>query len=452
MKLYLVNLMDDMHRSYSNALLTQPPLSVWVLHSLTPKDIDVHVIDEQIEDFKEDADAYALSVSTQVAKKAYDLADRLRRAGKIVILGGYHITVCPEEAAEHADCVIIGEAETSWPQICKELRAGQLRRRYIGNPTPPDLMPHIDRKAVAGKKYAMPASLYASRGCVYNCSFCGSSHILGSYRHKQISALSAEIDEIIATTGSRLLQFTDDNLLADRNWRAELLTLLQHKKVNFLCQITVDQLCDHGLIDSLAAAGCVGVAAGIETLDEENTRDINKMQNLHRDIAEAVRYAGTKGIGVAALLIVGLEHDTVERLESSMRVLRSIPFCIYDLTILRPLPGTPLYSHLVVAGETEKQWWIKDEPHASNKIVPGYLRVYFKHHAMTALELQQTACRMIAELNKTTPASAMRVVRTAMRANAAMFGIKTVAGRVFMRRNAKKWQRALGRVMDKKAD
>jgi radical SAM superfamily enzyme YgiQ (UPF0313 family) len=448
MRLYLVNLMDDMHRSYSNALVSQPPLSVWVLHALTPKDIDVQVIDEQIEDFRGDADAFAFSVTTQLARKAYDTADRMRAAGKTVILGGYHVTNCPEEAAEHADSIIVGEAETSWPTICSDLLAGRLRKRYIGMPTPPEKMPLIDRKALATKRYAMPAALYASRGCVYNCSFCGSSRILGGYRQKPLATLSKEIDDIHAAHGRALLQFTDDNLLADKNRRGLLLALLKQKGVRFICQITVDQLCDKDLMDALAAAGCIGAVAGIETLDDNNNKDINKMQNLRMPIADAVAYANSKGVSIGALLIIGLEHDTPERLASAVASLRAIPFALYDLTILRPLPGTPLYASMLKEKKVDKQWWIRPEPHLSNKVMPGYLRVYYRHPVMGAFELQQTACRMIADLNKTTAGDAWHVLRTFMRARSPFHGVQALAGRIFLRRTALAWQKSLAKVVD----
>jgi radical SAM superfamily enzyme YgiQ (UPF0313 family) len=82
-----------------------------------------------------------------------------------VILGGIHITVCPEEAMQHADAIVTGEAETVWPTICEDLLAGKLRERYEGSPTPPWLMSPVDYRFFQKRRYLTPASLFATRGC-----------------------------------------------------------------------------------------------------------------------------------------------------------------------------------------------------------------------------------------------------------------------------------------------
>ena len=441
MRLVLVNLMDDLHRRYSSALISQPPLALGALYTLTPKDIEISVLDEQVDNLEWDGDVFAFSVTTQLAKKTYHHADLLRKQGKKVILGGYHVTACPDEAAKHADCVITGEAEMLWPQICDDIKAGRLKPRYKGYPTPGVAMPAIDRNAFKGKNYVFNGSLYASRGCVYQCTFCGSSRLLGGYRTKPIVTVEKEIDAIRAAHGDVVLQFADDNPLADAAWAREFLALMRKKKARFVCQITVDQICDKELVDELAASGCLAVATGVESLEDDNIKSVSKAQNKGMPLADAVRYCRSKGIHVAALLIVGLDNDTPERIERAVPHLRSIPFSVYDICILRPFPGTGLYASMVGDGRTTPDWWLLPESCPSNDRLPGYLRVYFKHNNFSAQEMQLSALKFIEELNRTTPKQYKELLQTGMKSKAVGFSLKMIAGRLWLGRQAKLWQK-----------
>ncbi len=120
MKLTFVNIMQELQRFDSMSYLTQPPVPFAVLHGMTPKAIETALVDEQTDPIRFDGGAFGFSVSTQNSKAVYDHADTLHAAGKKVILGGIHVTVCPEEAMRHADAIVTGEAETIWPQVCED--------------------------------------------------------------------------------------------------------------------------------------------------------------------------------------------------------------------------------------------------------------------------------------------------------------------------------------------
>ena len=132
MKLVFVNIMQELQRFDSMSYLTQPPVPFAVLNAVTPKAIETALVDEQTDRVRLEGDAFGFSVSTQNAKAVYDYADTLRVGGKRVILGGIHVTVCPEEAMRHADSIVTGEAETIWPEVCEDLLAGRLKGRYDG--------------------------------------------------------------------------------------------------------------------------------------------------------------------------------------------------------------------------------------------------------------------------------------------------------------------------------
>ncbi len=290
--------MHDLYNLDSTANISQPPVPLGVLNSVTPKAIKTALIDEQTDKIRYDGDVFAFTLATQFAGKAYQYADELRAAGKKVIMGGIHVTVRPEEAMRHADAVVTGEAEILWPTICADLLAGTLKERYTGSPTPPSQMVPTDYRFFGERPYLTPASLFATRGCNHRCSFCVSSHFMGSFRAKPLGVIEREIDQLQELYPDAYLQFTDDNLLADRNHASEVLALLRRKKRRFVTMVTLDQLCDGALMQEMAYAGCLGVAVGVESVDDDNCLSVGKRQNVSQPFPEAVSRANELGIQV----------------------------------------------------------------------------------------------------------------------------------------------------------
>ena len=230
MKLVFVNIMHDLHTLYSTATISQPPVPLGVLNAVTPAGIETALVDEQVDAVEFEGDVFAFSMTTQFAGKVYGYADELRAAGKKVILGGIHVTVCPDEAAQHADAIVIGEAETIWPTVCDDLLAGRLQPRYAGSPTPPAQMHPVDYGFFGERPYRMPASLFATRGCDHACAFCVSSRYMGPFRTKPLDVLEQEMDQVVDLFPGSTIQFTDDNLLADRSYGLEVLAMLRRKQ------------------------------------------------------------------------------------------------------------------------------------------------------------------------------------------------------------------------------
>ncbi len=422
MKLVFVNIMQELQKFDSTAYITQPPVPLAVLNAVTPKTIETALIDEQADRVRFEGDAFAFSVSTQNARAVYDHADALRAAGKKVILGGIHVTVCPEEARHHADAIVTGEAETIWPEVCDDLLAGELKEQYAGLPTPPSRMSPVDYRFFGNRRYLTPASLFATRGCNRRCSFCVSSRYMGPYRTKPLDVLEQEIDQLTELYPEAFLQFTDDNLLANRNYGAELLALLRRKKRRFVTMVTVDQFCDSVLMAEMASSGCVGVAVGVESVDDDNCASVSKYQNLQQPFSDAVRHANKYGIQAAALIMVGLPHDTPERLARTLQYLKQIPCSLYDIRILRIYPSTALYSQMLSSGEVTKDWWLEKESATTcNHLLPSCLSMHFKHGSFNSMQLQHLALQFIAELNRMKHDSVARILRVGYRGHGLKF-------------------------------
>ncbi len=447
MKLVFVNVMQELHRFDSTAIISQPPVPLAVLNGVTPRTIETALLDEQTDPVRFDGDVFAFTLATQYAGKVYGYADALRAAGKRVILGGIHVTVRPEEAMRHADAIVTGEAELLWPTVCADLLADKLQQRYDGSPTPPSRMRPIDYRFFGNRPYLTPASLFATRGCNRRCSFCVSSSYMGPCRAKPLDVLEREMDQLHALYPAAYLQFTDDNLLADRSYAAELLALLRRKQRRFVTMLTVDQFCDGPLIEEMAASGCLGVAVGVESVDDDNCVSVNKRHNAGQPFSEAVCHANRLGVQVCALVMLGLPHDTPERLARAQRALERMACSLYDLRILRIYPGAPLYDCMLSRGQVAEAWWLAKESVPTNPILPGYLRVHFQHGHLSPMQLQYWALKLTSELDRMTSDSVVRVLRVGRRGRAMKFAATLLSARQRTARQARALLDQIERIM-----
>jgi len=448
MKLVFVNIMQELQRFDSMSYLTQPPIPFAVLNAVTPKAIETALVDEQTDRIRLEGDAFGFSVSTQNSKAVYDYADALRAAGKRVILGGIHVTVCPEEAMRHADAIVTGEAETIWPEVCADLLAGRLQERYDGSPTPPSRMTPVDYRFFGKRRHLTPASLFATRGCNRRCSFCVSSRYMGPYRTKPLDVLEQEIDQLTGLYPRAFLQFTDDNLLASRNYAAALVALLRRKRRRFVTMVTVDQFCDGALMEEMAASGCLGVAVGVESMDDNNCAAISKYQNLQQPFVNAVQRANQLGIQTVALIMVGLPHDTPQALERTLEYLKHVPCAYYDMRVLRIYPSTPLYREMLPTGDVTENWWLKTESSGTcNELLPSSLSMHFRHGHFQPMQLQHLSLRFIAELSGTGLVAVSQILRVGHRGRALRFATLILTARQRSARQARRLLRQVEQAM-----
>ena len=448
MKLRFVNIMQELQRFDSTAYITQPPVSLAILNAVTPKEIETSLIDEQTDRVEFEGDVFAFSVSTQNARAVYGHADALRAAGKKVIMGGIHITVCPDEALQHADAIVTGEAETIWPEVCADLLEGTLQERYTGTPTPSSQMKPVDYRWFGQRRYLTPAPLFATRGCDRRCSFCVSSKNMGPYRTKPLDVLEREIDQLGELYPSSFLLFTDDNLLVNRKYRVDLLAMLRRKNRRFVTMVTVDQFCDPALMEEMAASGCLSVAVGVESVDEDNCTAVSKYQNLNQPFSDAVHFANKLGIQVGALLIVGLPHDTPERLMRTVPQLKEMGCTYYDFRILRIYPSTSLYSQMLSSGDVTENWWLKNESTSNcNHLLPCCMSMDFKHPNFTPMELQQMALKLTVELNPLNYDTVSRILRAGYRGRALKFATLLLGARLRHFRQSRKLLKQVEQIM-----
>lgn len=335
------------------------PLAMAILAALTPKEHEVHVIDERLDEnpFVGQADLVAITVCTFSAKRAYAIAADYRRRGVPVVMGGFHPTLLPEEALEHADAVVMGDAEASWPFVLTDAASGRLRRLYA--PAIPGPMEAVqpDRSIFAGKKYLPIRLVQFGRGCPRSCEFCSvRAFYNGGVRHRPVDAV---VEELISSRARRVL-FVDDNLLSDRDALCGLMEAVLPLKLRWSCQADLGIADDPGLLKLARRSGCQSLLIGFESLDKGNLRQMGKDRNLSCDFEERLGRIRRAGIMVNGTFLFGYDNDDPGAISRTLDFALEQKLCLANFNPLQPIPGTPLYERLTLEGRlVYDRWWLE---------------------------------------------------------------------------------------------
>ena len=359
-----------------------PHLSLPALAAYTPGGATVEIVDEKFQEVPDGkgCDLVGITCMTPLAPRAYQVADAFRRQGVPVIMGGYHPTVLPDEALEHADSVCIGEAETLWPTIVSDAMAGRLQTRYrvdsfpcLDN-TPP---PRRDLLQVPRAKRFEHINLFflqTTRGCPFRCSFCAVTSVLGGkLRHRPVAEVEAEIESLgIRRLGRgqprdrfhNIVFFTDDNIVGHRSYAKDLLRMVATFNLKWVGQASTNVADDAEILTLLRESGCMGLAVGFETLSQKNIRDVGKGVNRTQEYLERIRTIHAYGIGLAGNFIFGFDQDDPTTFAEVVRFVDAARLEGFYYSLLTPYPGTPLYDQMQAEGRIlETDWSLYDTDH-----------------------------------------------------------------------------------------
>ncbi len=343
------------------------PLMLGILAGLTPPDVECVLFDDRMEPIPYDrpTDLAAITAESFTARRAYEIAAEYRARGVPVVIGGMHARLMPQEVAEHADSVFIGDAETLWPTVVADARAGRLRNEYRAPPGPAQqggILPR--RELYRGKGYLPIGLMQFSRGCKFECRFCAVSEYFERRHYVR------RIDEIvreIAEQERRLLFFVDDNIAADHAALRDLCRALIPLRVRWISQTSLDVTRSAETMRLLADSGCLGTVVGFESISPESLRDALKSPNLkgvgehiYRDEIRALR---EHGMQTWAAFVLGFDGDTVESIRATEEFARRNRFAFSAFNILMPYPGTHLYSRLAAENRLlyDGKWWLHPE-------------------------------------------------------------------------------------------
>jgi len=363
--------------------MREAPLTLTTLAGLTADqpDVEYQLADGSIETIRLDAavDLVGISVITGNAPRAYALADHFRGRGIPVVLGGVHVTLMPEEAASHADAIVLGMAETTWPRVVRDARAGSLAPVYQA-PPPADAILHVPlpRRDLQTGRYAMPATAQATRGCNHRCEFCVVPSIWPKFHTRPVADV---VRDIRAMPGKRFA-FNDVSLLENREYALELFTALipLRKQWGGLC--TVDVGHDPEMLDLLARSGCRYMLIGFESLSAKGLASIRKGFNDVDLYREAVGALHAHRVSVQACFVLGLDTDTRSVFRDTVDWVNESRIDIPRYSLYTAFPGTPLFRKLDAQGRIlSRNWDDYDTMHVTVKplhMSPGELHEGFR--------------------------------------------------------------------------
>jgi radical SAM superfamily enzyme YgiQ (UPF0313 family) len=358
-----------------------PPVTGIHLAALTPPGHEVEVIHEQLRAVPVDreVDLVALSFFSGFARGAYVLADRYRALGVTVVAGGPHASYWVEEALQHVDAVVTGEAEEAWPRLLRDFQSGSLNPVYRGSPASMLGLP-TPRYDLLERAFVVPRVMQATRGCPFSCSFCTVPSFNPGFRVRPIDDVVRDIEEskFLFWWQNKVVWFWDDNLLVRRVWAKELLRELAGLKRWWLTQASIDIVYDKELLDLMERSGCIGIFLGIESLDDRDLRSVGKHQNHASKYQEAISKLHDRGICVMAGFISGFDDQRPDTIVATADRLNAIGVDVPFLSILTPFRGTPLYEQLLSADRILND---RDWPHYN-----GY-NVAFRPAQMTPEQL-----------------------------------------------------------------
>ncbi|MGE5706739.1 MAG: B12-binding domain-containing radical SAM protein [Bacteroidota bacterium] len=340
------------------------PLQLGVLAALTPPDVEVVLYDDRMEPipYDEPTDLVAITVETFTARRAYEIADEYRQRGVRVIMGGMHPTLLPEEVSQHADAVMVGDAEHRWQEAIEDARAGKLQPLYLSQPGCPQPGVQTRRDLFKGKGYLPLSLIQASRGCRHACTFCATSRYFGA-RHflRPVPEIVREIEE----QGLKFLFFVDDNIISDVPAAKELFRALIPLKVKWVSQATITMADDPELLDLMVKSGCQGLVVGFESIDLDNLERMNKAPNLSsgQGFKRQLDILRDAGLQLWAAFTIGHDHDDAKTAERILEFSIMNKFCFAAFNVLVPYPNTPFYSQLQQEGRLlyDGKWWLHPE-------------------------------------------------------------------------------------------
>jgi radical SAM superfamily enzyme YgiQ (UPF0313 family)/ribosomal protein S18 acetylase RimI-like enzyme len=386
------------HTRYVRSWQMQP-LAIAALSGLTPQEWDRSFQDDRLErlDYESTTDLAAISVESFTARRAYQISGELRARGVPVVLGGYHPTFMPQEAADHADAVCIGEAEPVWAEILTDAQRSRLAPTYTGERIAAIPTPVYDRSIFAGKRYFRIALVEAGRGCRYNCAFC-SITAFHNARHSHRPA--ADVAREIASLSEKTVFLVDDNIVADLEYSRSLFAAIRPLGIRWVGQASVNVAGDAAMLDLMRDSGCAGLLIGFESADSRALAYVNKSVNRSVDYSAALRALRDRGIVVYGTFILGLPTDTPQTATSAIAFARREKLFMAAFNHLVPFPGTPLYAEMEREGKLTRQaWWLSssyrfgDPPFTPASSTPEELRNQCHEARRRFFSLGSIVCR-----------------------------------------------------------
>lgn len=358
------NLCDSYAKKFMYTNITCPTIAAAI-----PDNIDIEIIDMYVQDINFetiDADLVLVTTLTTFAPIAFEVAQKLKKKGITVIVGGVHAVVMPDECQKYFDAVVIGEAELLMEEIFGDFRNDSLKKRYETKEQM-DLskcrIPRYDLLQL--HKYSICA-IVASKGCAFDCDFCSSRLITGAgFRHKTVEQVINEIkffqqlhdkDPLIPD----VFFFVDSNLYTDRKFLIELLNALIPLDIHHWGLFaSVNIANDDEVLELLRKANCQFIQIGFESVNPSSLKSINKKQNNPAKYKEVVEKLANYGVFAYGSFIFGFDDDDTSVFDRTLKEIEDADFITSNYATLTPFPGTRIFERLSNEGRMLHRDWTK---------------------------------------------------------------------------------------------
>lgn len=324
-------------------------LAMPMIAAITPPEYDVRIVDEELEPLpNEIPEIVGISALATTAKRAYEIGDWYRSQGVKVIIGGPYVSFMTDEAINHADAIVIGEAEGSWRQCLKDFEQGNLQKIYDTHEycdfkeIPPPRWDLVDMKKV------FQVGIQVSRGCPYKCEFCLVTNLFGNkMRYRDISNVVQEIKSLPV----RKMLFVDDNLTANKRYAHELMKALNPLKISWGCMSSIEIAKEDELLTEMNNAGCFNILIGFESLNAGSLFETKKKQNRDALIYEdSIKKIHSHGIHITASFVIGFDNDTLEEFDRLYEFTQRTGLSYVNFNILGAPFGSELQKRLTAEG------------------------------------------------------------------------------------------------------
>ncbi|OGP87071.1 MAG: hypothetical protein A2Y95_00060 [Deltaproteobacteria bacterium RBG_13_65_10] len=365
MKIYLVApknpesfwTMDRILRSLGKQCVF-PNLSLPTVAGLTPREHELVLCDENVEDIDFNTDADIVGVTGYIVHKDRfnEIVAEFKRRGKFVVAGGPYVSLCPEAVAGRVDVMFIDEAEYTWPRFLEDYKAGTWQPVYRQEEKPSMLDSPLPRFDLLKIDRYQSITIQFARGCPFNCEFCDIIVLYGRRpRSKSPAQVIAEIEEV-HRLGGRTIFLVDDNFIGNKKLAKELLKeIAVWQQANcypleFNTEVSLNVAQDDELLGLLRDAGFCTIFIGIESPRKASLLETKKTQNTRGDILDDVHHIQSFGIQVEAGMIVGFDNDDESIFEEQFRFIQKARIPVSMTGMLIAMPKTPLHKRLREAG------------------------------------------------------------------------------------------------------
>ena len=369
---------------FGNPIITLPHIA-----AITPREHEVKIVNENYMDldFEEEADLVGITCYTMTAPRVYEIADEFRRRGKTVVLGGYHPTAMPHEAIQHADSVVMGWAEASWPKLLKDFEKGKLKKFYERDygfdiaDVPPLRRDLIVRNPLMG-------AVQWTRGCGNKCEFCAiSSFCNRGVMRRPIKAVVEEIKQM----PNKLFIFHDPHITSSPRYARMLFKEMIRQKIRkvWMANGTTNLLekIDDEFLKLAKKAGCLEWFIGFESVNQKSLNSVKKTHNKVENFRKLIQRLHKYGMAVQGGIIFGFDEDTPDIFDLTLEKMYEWEIDVVEVNILTPYPGTPLFDRLEKEGRILTYDWARY----------NQVEVVYKPKHMTEKELYEGARKVAKE-------------------------------------------------------